>query len=268
MQGSFDKCKTGCEHYTQIFSNYLDGYTVRPGGDGAKFEFELLGSKNEKYRLFGVGETGIFYQWKNEPDNPAQYKTISDSLDQKNAYKGAYALKLSSKKPERYIRRAMKKILWTPNLAYINMNPTPEVWDLGIYYKTRGLTVGEGGYLRMRVDIRYENPLVSREFNLLAADESHILDIPEGDSDWTKTEKRIKIGKNVASVSVFIEGVNYSGDVYVERPFIVSPEIPDKNVLPDFSMPAGRDYFEWTGQYLSRKEWPEFRITLNGKEIF
>ncbi len=268
MLSSSDKSYMSCEKYTQIFSDYLNGYLIRPGKEPFKLDFELDGNPDEKYRLLAVGETGIFYQWKNEPDNPAQYKTISDSLDTDNAYKGAYALKLSSAKPERYIKRAMKKILWTPKLAYINMNPTPEIWDVGLYYKTKNLKIESGGYLRMRVDIRYENEAVSREFNLLEADLSYKLDIPEGTSEWTKLSERITIGKNVASVSVFIEGVCYSGDVFVERPFIVSPEIPDKNVLPDFSMPAGRDYFEWTGQYLSRKEWPEFEVKLNGTLIF
>ena len=40
-------------------------------------------------------------------------------------------------------------------------------------------------------------------------------------------------------------------------------------MLPSFNESvADRESFDWTAQYLSRKEWPEFRIRLNGTVIY
>lgn len=259
----------GIEKYFGIYKNYEDSETLRVGREAKKFKFTRRGEPDTKYRLFAVGETGLFYQWKNEPDNPAQYHTITDALDSVNTDKGAFSLNLSSKKCELYVRRAYKKILWTPKLAYIDMNPTPELWDIGFSAKAENICVASDGYLRMRVDLRYKREGVSADDSSLPADESHVINIPEGTYDFKKFKKSISLPcDKIASAGVFFEGVNYSGKLFIERPFITSPEIPDKNVLPDFSVPAGRDYFDWTGQYLSRKEWPEFRLKLNGTVFF
>ncbi len=257
------------EKYTQIFKDYTKGVTLRAGGNAASFKFMLDGDENKKYRLFGVGETRLFYQWKNEPDNPMQYRLISDSLTQDEAELSAFALNLSSKRPEKYIRRAYKKVLWTPKLAYINMNPTPKEWVIGFRAKASELKIEKDGYLRMRADIRYKKDGIGDESIDREPDERHIIDIVDSGRAYRDYEKAITLDKNVASVAVFFEGVGYSGKVYIEAPYLTSPEIPDKSVLPDFSMPVtGRSFFDWTGQYLSRKEWPEFKITLNGNVIF
>jgi len=257
------------ERYSEIYKNYTEGVNLKVGRKAKSFKFTKTREPDKKYRLFTVGETGLFYQWKNEPDNPAHYHTITDALDPVNTDKGAFSLNLSSKKCESYIRRAYKKIVWTPKLAYINMNPTPEIWDFGFTAKTEELTIACGGYVRMRVDVRYKKAGVSADDNALPADECHVINLPEGSCDFKEYKKTLKLPTDkIASVGIFIEGVNYSGKVFVERPFMTSPEIPDKSVLPDFSVPAGRDYFDWTGQYLSRKEWPEFRLKLNGTVFF
>ncbi len=260
-----------CESYKKIYEDHAEGAILRPRGRSRSFRFKLTGEEDKSYRLFATGETGLFYQWKNEPDNHLQYRTICDALDPNAAERGTYALKLSSKKPEGYVRRAYKKILWPPKLSYINMNPVPDEWELGFYVKTTGLTIESGGYLRMRADIRYEHEGVSVEVNTLPADESVTIDVPAGSTvGYVKHSKPLRLpAGRVASVGIFIEGVRYSGEVYFDKPYLVSPEIPDKGVLPDFSMPVpDREYYDWTGQNLSRKEWPEFRLTLNGTVFF
>lgn len=260
-----------CEIYTKIYEDYTQGTPLRPQGEEKHFRFTLSGDPNKKYRLFATGETGLFYQWKNEPDFPLQYRTICDALDGTAAEQSAYALKLSSKKAENYLRRAYKKVTWPPKLSYLSMNPVPTQWEIGLYVKTKNLIFENNGYLRMRADIRYKHKATNTDLNVDEADESHILDIPTG-----TTNGYVKISKNlylptddVLSVSVFIEGIRYSGDVYVEKPFLVYPDVPDKGVLPDFSMPVSdKTYYDWTGLNLSRKEWPEFRLTLNGTVFF
>lgn len=260
-----------CETYTRIYEDYTEGTVLRPQGEAKRFHFHLTGEPNKKYRLFATGETGLFYQWKSEPDFHLQYRTICDALDRQAAEKSAYALKLSSKKAENYVRRAYKKVLWPPKMSYLYVEPIPTEWEIGLYVKTNNLVLTEGGYLRMRADVRYKRDDESVEFNKYPADERHVLDIPAGTTNgYVKISKKLYLPKEkVASIGVFIEGIGYSGDVYVESPFLVSPDVPDKGILPDFSMPVSDSAsYDWTGLNLSRKEWPEFRLTLNGTVFF
>ena len=257
------------EKYTQFYYEPGEGKILRPKGEGKSFSFEIKPQENKDYRLFICGEVGLFYQWKNEPDHPVVYKDISDSLYSSEAERSAFALSFSSKKSEKYVRRVYKKIIWEPRLSYLDLVPLPTEWEIGLFAKAKNLRINSecGGYLRMRVDVRYIKDGVSVHSNLNPADETHIINIPEGDYAYARLSKKINLPKGkIASVGVFIEGVNYSGEVYVESPFFIGGEY---NILPDFA-PAvqGKSHFDWTGQYFSRKEWPEFRVTLNGKTVF
>ncbi len=257
------------EKYTRFFCDFENGKILRPKGAGQSFFFDAVPQKDKSYRLFVCGEVGLFYQWKNEPDHPVVYKDISDSLYSSEAERGAFALSFCSKREEQYIRRVYKKIIWEPRLSYLDLVPLPEEWEIGLFAKAKNLKINSelGGYLRMRVDVRYLKDGVSVHSTLNPADETHIIDIPEGDYSYTKLSRKINLPKGkIASVGVFVEGVNYSGDVFVENPFFIGGGY---NILPDFA-PAvqGKSHFDWTGQYFSRKEWPEFRVTINGASVF
>ncbi len=257
------------EQYDVIYKDYKNGETLKVGGAPKEFSFKLDPDPNTAYRLFAVGETALFYQWKNEPNNYAIYHSLIDALDPDNADKAQYALNLSSKKPEKYIRRIYKKLLWPPKLAYLDLTPVPDEWDVGLYVKAEGLKIHENGYLRMRLDVRLVHDGINNNSVELAPDTSYLIDIPEGSYSWTELKEKLTFPHNkMASVGVFIEGVNYEGRVYIERPFVTDRTM-GYNLLPDFTMPvSGKDYYDWTAQYLSRKEWPEFKISLNGSVIF
>ena len=63
-----------------------------------------------------------------------------------------------------------------------------------------------------------------------------------------------------------MEGKNYTGKCWFEHPEL-SADI--HNMLPAFAEPVSdKPEFDWTGQYISRKELPEFAIKLNGEQIF
>ncbi len=84
------------ESYTKLYENYHEGVTLRPKGTPMTLTFDKKGAKNEKYRLFVVGESEMFYQWRSEPDVPQHYHSICDALDTENARKTLYCLNLSS----------------------------------------------------------------------------------------------------------------------------------------------------------------------------
>ena len=255
------------EKYTRFYYEPDEGRLLRPMGKGAEFEFSAEPGEDKAYRLFACGEVGLFYQWKNEPDHPVVYRSIVDSLSQSEADRSAFALDLSSKKPEGYIRRVHKKMIWEPRLSYLDLTPLPTEWEFGIRVKADDLKIEDGGYLRMRVVVRYLKDGVSVHSVMNEPDETHIIDFKEGTYPYERLSKNITLPKGkIASVGVFVEGVKYSGKVFVEEPYFTGRGY---NILPDFAPPVqGKSHFEWTGQYLSRKEWPEFSVKLNGVKVF
>ena len=117
------------ESYEKVYDGYSTrGTTLRAGGAGMSLALTKKAVAGKKYRLFVVGETALFYQWKDEPDYPAQYRTVTDALDTVHAHEAHYCLNLSSKQPEKYIRRVYKKVLWPPMLSYLGMSPVPDDW--------------------------------------------------------------------------------------------------------------------------------------------
>ena len=257
------------EHYEKIYDGYKGrGTTLRAGGAGMSLKLNKMAEPGKKYRLFVVGETALFYQWKDEPDYPAQYRTVTDALDTVHAHEAHYCLNLSSKQPEKYIRRVYKKVLWPPMLSYLGMSPVPDDWCFGIWARADKLKFAEGGYLRMKVEVYYKKDGVNRHSVALPPDEVHTIDLSEGTWDWRELKQDLYLKHDsIAHVGVWVEGANYSGSVYVERAFLTASS--GENLLPGFDVPvADKELFDWTAQYLSRKEWPEFEVKLNGKVIF
>ncbi len=79
---------------------------LRPLGAAMVLDFSKTAAPGKQYRLFVTGETGLFYQWKDEPDYQFQYRTLSDCLDTAHARQSHYCLNLSVKTPVDYVRRA------------------------------------------------------------------------------------------------------------------------------------------------------------------
>ncbi len=256
------------EQSQMLFEDYEQGYMLRPSGCEMSVTFPCTVKENRRYRLFVVGETTLFYQWKDEPDGPMQYRTVCDALDTENARESRYCLDLSSKQPERYVRRVYKKVMWPPQLSYLAMHPVPDQWKAGIWAKAEGLHIENDGFLRMRIDIRYKHDGVDIRSVTREPDESHCIDLPEGSWDWQAFLCELEVSsENTAHIGVWLEGQGYSGKLYVEHPFLQAPT--GENLLPEFDTPVSdKEQFDWTAQNLSRKEWPEFDVRLNGEQIF
>lgn len=253
------------ERYTQIYDGGEIGTTLRPHGKKADISFSIDPKKNTRYRLFTVGETEQFYMWKDEPDGQRLYQTYTDALDSAHAIRDRYALNLSSPHPEKYCRRVYRKILWKPILSYLKMNPVPTEWTAGLTVSAKDLKVIDGGFIRMRIDIRLRKDGIDYRDVKYAPDITHIIDIPEGTYEGKTFEIPLDIPENTAHVCVFIEGKLYKGECYVEQPRLVGLE---QNLLTSFNeYVPDASHMDWGAQYLSRKEWPEFRVRLNGKVI-
>ncbi len=254
------------ESFKEIYRSD-EGTTLRAKKGALSVKASFKPEENKSYRLFTVGETEQFYLWKNEPDCPFLYRMLTDALDTKHAIRDRYCLDLSSRRFEDYKRQIFKKVLWKPvMLSYLEMKPVPTEWVLGITASAENLKIKKGGYVQMRLDIRYASNTVDPKSVSSEPDQRIIINIPEGTYWGERLEKQITIPLNTANVCVFIEGIGYRGRVYLEQPTLKGNGY---DLLPAFTESVADDtHMDWTAQYLSRKEWPEFRVRLNGQVIY
>ncbi len=245
----------------------LTDYVLKRG-QSASFRFTGEGlSESDHHCLYFTCEDRMHYALKDEPQTERLYMLIDDSLDTEHTRSRRYCLDLSCQKPMPMIaKRASTKIKWTPPVSAIMIGATDE-WELGIWAMAKNLKIEEGGYLQICLERWDKKPGVDPLLTKEAPDATEIVSIPEGTYDYTFFSKKFEISrKTTACVLITVEGENYSGEVYLEEPTLSTST--GKNACPDFdiSVPNLND-FMWVGQSLSKKEWPEFVISINGREI-
>lgn len=256
------------EKYTKIFEDYNEGKTMLPFKT-AEFSFKINKKENTSYRLFTTGDTSLFYRNKTEAKHFLFYRSINDALDNIHNKKEQFCLNFSSKAKERYVKRAYKKILWNP-LEYSCEAHLPRIplnWTFGIFASAKDLKISDDGFLRINLYVKLKKGGAGRFSGTHPADLTYTIDFPKGTYDYKKLAKEITFeNTEIANVAYSIEGKEYSGEVYLEHPFFVGD---NKNFLAPFAInPSNSSEFDWSGMHLSRKEWPEFEVKLNGKVIF
>ena len=235
-------------------------------GETASYSFDGEGlNLGDHHRLYFTCEDRMHFALKDEPQTSKLYQLIDDSLDSEHARRRRFCLDLSCDAPKPYPKRTMTKIMWMPNIDSIVHGATDE-WTFGIYAKAEDLRVVEGGFLRIRLERWDKKPGVPPVLTKYAPDETVTIDLPEGSYDYTALMKQVTIPRSTACVLFIVEGLLYEGNLYLEEPTLSSAA--GKNACPDFDLAVPTlDYFVWIGQSLSKKEWPVFRITLNGEVI-
>lgn len=251
---------------------YSEDDVIRPG-KSISFDFDLEDCDiSARHRLFFTGETQMFYMWKNEPDSKKMYYEIEDALDSENAERARYCLDLSMRAPAKYTKRVVYETNWLPRLSYLRPYPDSDDCLLSIFVKAKDIKLSEEkSYLRYMLEIwekREDNPdkLTNRP-----ADKKYVIDIPEGSYAMQKLEIPVEISKNnTAHIAVTFEGLGYSGNIYVESPTLSYYYHGNPvNVLPDFNTTGpNSEFFDWLGMNISKKEWPVFKIELNGECIY
>lgn len=255
------------EKFYPVWSDYEKGKVLRANKGSASFSFDLDVKDDKYYHLFTVGTSTQHFAWKCETEAPFQYLLLDDSLDTEHAETAQYCLSFSEEKTIDYIKRAYKKVLFPVVFIHHVVTTKPTDWWAGISACAKNLKIEEGGYLRMRVEVRYRKQGQSIREVIRPADLSLIIDLPEGTYPMTQfLEKLPAAEEDVASVCAFLEGTLYSGEVYVEEPKIL---LEHYNLLPDFT-PAvpTKEALLWVGQNFSKKEWHKFRVLLNGEVIY
>ncbi len=256
------------EKYENLYSDYSTdgGITLKPKKDAATFRFNKVADSHKKYKLFVTGSTQLFYMWRDEINGTKHYNWLVDCLDTEHANKAQYCLNVSKKRPD-VTWYAYKKITWKPRLTYLDLKPVGTEWTVGIWAKTKNLMFSDGGYVKISFRVHEKKQGVSNLDATLPIVEECSVTLSEGDCEWAKLTEKIEISEeNTAFVGVLIEGYNYTGEVYLERPFLTNCN--GFNVLPDFTLPVpGKDVFNWAAIGLSKKEWVDIRVELNGVTI-
>jgi len=248
------------EKYTRIFEN-LDA-RIKPT-KSLEFDFDFDGEHPD--RLFFAGETAISYLWKSEPDYQQLYRCIDDCLSVEEAERDRYALDFSGDFVP-YRRLAAKKLTAPLWLSYAPYGGYDNSWCLGIRVKAEGLQVK--GFLRIVLEVRYKRNGVDTHYALDEPDFTSTLDVPEGSYEWCELSQNVEIDmENVASVYYIVEGEEYAGRVFFESPRLESCD--RHNIISEFCpRVAGREHFNWLGQNLSKIEWQNLKIDINGIEVF
>ncbi|MBQ3228354.1 MAG: hypothetical protein IJB43_07205 [Clostridia bacterium] len=236
-------------------------------GESVTYTFTDEGlNLRDHHRLYFSCEDRMHFALKDEVQTLKLYQLIDDSLDNEHANTRRYCLNMTCDAPKLYPKCALTKIKWPPRIDSVMYDTTDE-WTFGIFAKAESLKIAEGGYLRIQLERWNKKPGIPPELTRDEPDEIVSIDIPEGTYDYTALMKQITLPTaTTACVTVIVEGQNYEGTLYLEEPTLATST--GRNVCPDFATTVPNlDYFTWIGQNLSKKEWPEFIITLNDQVI-
>ena len=250
------------EKYTQIFLKEED-QRILPG-KSFSFDFEYIPEAQKEHRLFFTGEVDNFYYWKSEYSCVVVYKRIDESLVPGTV--GPWGLKF---KGAAHPMIAARKQNWPPVLGYLGLRGHTDQWTCGISAKADGVRLLEGGYLRLRIEIRNKREGVFVKHTKYPPDRILTVDIPEGTYDLTEFASTLSLpDAETANVMYILEGEKFEGEVIFEAPFLRSSN--GYNIMPPFGHDSAQyaHLYNWFGVNLSKTEWPAMRITLNGKVVF
>ncbi len=233
---------------------------------GSKTTLTFTGDDvKEADRLFFTGETGISYLWKSEPDYQELYRRLDDSLNTSEAEYDRFCLDMSGDFCP-FTKIAYKKIVSPLILSYAYLTGYNNNWRFGISVKAENLEIR--GFLRVVLEVRLKKE--GTDVHDTRPDPDHVftLNVEEGTYSYRDLLSDIEFNSDeVSSIGYFVEGENYSGNVYFEKPSLISAA--GHNIIPPFAPhTADRHHFNWMGQNLSKIEWTGLKISINGQEIF
>ena len=241
-----------------------------------EFEFCAEGlDKDAHHRLYLTVEDRMSTIFKDEPFGDKLYQLIEDSLNTDEAELDRYCLDMSEKKPRPFMKCAIMKRLWSGSPTeglYGFKKAINNIWDFSIFAKAENLKIEQGGFVRIRLEAWDIKPGVNPNITLAEPDHVVNVDIAEGTYGYTKFGKDVQIDcDRIACVIMYVEGENYSGNIYFERPSLTASN--GTNVIPHFdvAVPCKHDRYRehnWLGMNLAKKEWPVFRMEINGKVFF
>ncbi|HEY0827002.1 MAG TPA: hypothetical protein VGE40_02820 [Bacilli bacterium] len=220
--------------------------------------------KKYKYRIRMTGEVDIHPSWRWELGFPLLYRLIDDALCSEVTRRSHYSLKLTSRGDD-YPRRVYYKIAWPPRISsqFELRYDDQQCWKLGMWIKKEDIRLLPGGRLDLVIEV-YLKKEGSNPADISGSPD-HIFSVDPGDGTCSWEEKGITLPliKDIGCLLIYFTAEHFSGTMWIEEPYLANSSAD--NLLPPF-YPANPYHTDmnWLGYNLSKKEWPEFHIEVNG----
>lgn len=212
-------------------------------------------------RLRIVGEVEIYWRWREESGMPRQvYRSIEDALDYDHACGETCSLHFPGRM-ENWPRNTWIKIP-------ANRLPSGKRVTFSVLAKASRLKIAEGkGAVVVEIGLYMQKPGRDPDDAFDPPDRIECLRIPAGTYDWTEFKKSFLLPPDAVLGLVRIGGLYFSGDAWIGTPRLEGGERGSE--IPSLAPPNPfRPEYNWLGENLSRKEWPEFKISVDGRECF
>lgn len=231
---------------------------VLRAGESLRMEVEITEAPYPlRHRLRVVGESDIFWSQRCEMGMPLLYRSITDALDPDCAYGEKYALHLHGK-DETWPRNAYIKVPadGLPRHMIFAAMVRGESLDI----QTDGEFVVELGIYRAQnfrhLDDVFDEP-----------DEVVRLDIPAGSYEWQELSLPVTLPNDAVMLLVRVGGTAFHGQAWIGSPRLF-PAGGETVIAPFMPANPHEDWqqLNWLGENLSRVEWPEFAVSVDGRE--
>lgn len=235
------------------------GVVLRPG-DSLPLAFSLPTTEYPaRHRLRVVGEADIFWRWRCEPGMPARvYRSIADALVTNPACGEQYALYLED-----------QRVPW-PRNAYIKVvrADLPPAGPVHLRVMARGRAIDRGAEGSLEVELGLYRAKEGRDPSDVydPPDEIVRIPLPDGTYDWMDLATEFTLPADITAVLVRIGGTAFGGEAWIGTPRLYAQG--GDSVIPSLA-PENAIWprFNWLGENLSRAEWPQFRIALDGRPL-
>lgn len=260
------------QFHNKIIREYEDTQLPKiKAGNSLKIDFDTEGVLENpldsyKCKLRLVGDVDVQPNWMWEGGYPYLYRLIDDALSTETKH-SQFSLKMNLHH-EDWPRRAYYQVLCPPRLSIqYPVTDCDGKWDLLILAKAENLCIDNGGRVSLVIEKYRKKDGVDRRELQYGPDEVTVLDFPEGTYDFTEFHTSVTIDDDTACLLVFLACEHAGGTVWFEDPRLINQWA--ENILPQFTVSNPfNESLNWMGENLSRKDWSNMEVSLNGKPFF
>ncbi len=242
------------------FDNHDRNAFIMPG-EAYEYEFEM--PERDFPRSLGlriVGETDIFWKWRQESGVPYYISmSIEDTLTTRDTYREKFAMRIPCN-GEDY-----------PRNAYLKLNqhdfPKGMEYHFEVYGKAENLEIAGDGEALVELGIYKAQPARHPNDTYDLPDEVIQLKLRNGTYDWEKFSLSFIMPEDAVALLLRI-GVRRASGVVMFGSARLYPAGMDNVIPPLDRQQSRRPQYNYLGENLSRRDWPEFLIKVDGETVF
>ncbi len=207
-----------------------------------------------------IGEADMFWKWRQESGNPYYIgMSIEDVLTTKDTPREKFAMRIVCD-GETYPRNAYIKLKqgdFLPGRSY----------RFEVFGKAENLSLAPGGEAVAELGIYRAKAGRHPNDTYDMPDELQVLKLEQGSYDWKKFEVNFTMPEDAVALLLRIGVRNASGVAMFGSARLYTKG--EDNPIPalDHQQPRRPEY-NYIGENMSRRDWPEFEIAVDGKTVF